>query len=470
MRLSALRSGIMPYILLLALSLTGCAKAPHEPAFEPVRQEMAERIEFDLHQHSGLMADEQVALKIEQMLAKPLTADSAAQIALFNNRRVQELYQEIGLSRAELIHAGLFRNPVFDASLLFPLDGGKTEIHLGLTKRIFDIFLVPMRKRVAESRFDEVRTEVSSQLMDLAYGTRIAFFQVQYQERRVELLREKAEAAELAYDFAVRLRNAGNITELELHEQRDHYEMVLLKLRRAETEKRVSRERLNRLMGLWGQQTLWEIEEDLPDISLEELEKKFEPDELESITIEASLNLEAARQKIITAGHQLGLLDVSPLIPEVELGVRGEKKSDWHIGPSVSFPLPLFHRGHIHHHGPINLRRQQESYTALAIELRSIAREAVYEFQSARDTVIYYQKVILPLRERIVNETMLQYHAMTVGPIALLRSKEHQIDALLEYAAASKDYWTARADLEKLSAGGVPGNSGGLRNDNRKMF
>jgi outer membrane protein, heavy metal efflux system len=460
MHLYAVRTGSMLFILLLALLLTGCAKNTHEKSFEPVLQDMAERIEFELHLHSNLDADGQIARKIDQMLEKPLTADSAAQIALLNNRRVQELYQDIGLSRAELIHAGLFRNPIFDASLLFPLDGGKAEIHLGMTKRIFDIFLVPLRKKIAESRYDEARIQVSSRIMDLAYDTRIAFFQAQYEAAKVKLLRDKAEAAELAYDFAVRLRNAGNITKLELHEHRDHYETARLKLRKAETSKRVSRERLNRLMGLWGQQTLWKIEEDLPDIALEELKTEFGPDEMESRTIKASLDLEAARRKIVTAGHQMGLLDVSPLIPEVELGVRAERKSDWHAGPSVSFPLPLFHWGHFHHHGPINLRKQQEGYTALAVELRSIAREAVYEFQSASDIVIYYQKVILPLRERIINETKLQYNAMTVGPIALLRSKEHQIDALLDYAAARKDYWAARANLEKLSAGGNPFNSG----------
>ena len=458
MRLLTIKS-ITLFVFALALFSGGCAKVPHKPGFDSVRQDVSHRIGFDLYWHSGLEADDQVAADIDGLLEQPLTEESVVQIALLNNRRVQEFFQELGISKADLIYAGLLRNPVFDASLLFPLDGGTTEINLGITHQFLDIFLIPLRKKVAGSRFEEVRLQVSSKVMDLAYAARIAFLRTQANARKVELLQEKLLAAELAYDLAARLRQAGNITELALHEHRDHYEMARIRLRHAETSLNVSREGLTRLMGIWRERTAWRINDQLPQAVAEKPDKQPDISELESKAIESSLDLEAARQKIITAAHLAGIEDAGFLIPEIRFGAKAEKNGEWALGPSVSLPLPLFNRGHARHHGTLNLRRQQESYTALAVEIRSIAREAGYEFESARDIVLHYQNVVLPLRERIVNETRLQHNAMEVGPMDLLRIKEHQLDALLEYTAAWKNYQIARARVEHLLSGRVPENS-----------
>jgi len=63
---------------------------------------------------------------------------------------------------------------------------------------------------------------------------------------------------------------------------------------------------------------------------------------------------------------------------------------------------------------------------------------------------------MLPLRERIVRETQLQYNAMQVGVFELLRAREQQIQAAIAYVDALLDYWLARIDLEQLLSGRVP--------------
>jgi outer membrane protein, heavy metal efflux system len=450
--------------LAVILILSGCAAARREnTGFASVQEQVASRIGSDLHWHENLLADEQVAEVIARMLEEPLTADSAAQIALLNNRRIQEFYQELEISRADLIQAGLLRNPVFDSSVLFPLDGGNTEVNLGIRFRLVEVFMIPMRKRVSESRFIEAEKRVASRVMDMAYRTRIAFFQAQADMRRIELLQEKVFAGELAYDFARRLRDAGNITELALHEQRGHYEMTRIALRRAETAGFRSRERLNRLMGLWGDQVHWKIQEPMPEATAGELESEGDLSNLESRVIEASLELDAVRRQILTAGHELGIQNVTALFPRIELGLEAEKNDDWMMGPALSFPIPLFDQGQARlSRSEAHLRRQQEHFTALAVDLRSKAREARERFESSRDIVAYYQKVILPLRTRIVNETHLQYNAMRLGPADLLLAKDQEIQAGLEYVQALEDYWISRTRIVQLLSGGMPRNGDGM--------
>ena len=63
---------------------------------------------------------------------------------------------------------------------------------------------------------------------------------------------------------------------------------------------------------------------------------------------------------------------------------------------------------------------------------------------------------MLPLHERIVNESQLHYNAMQLGPIQLLRAREQQIETGAAYVEALRDYWLARTELAQLLSGRLP--------------
>jgi len=73
---------------------------------------------------------------------------------------------------------------------------------------------------------------------------------------------------------------------------------------------------------------------------------------------------------------------------------------------------------------------------------------------------LYYRDILLPLRERIVNEAQLQYNAMQLGVIDLLRTREQQIQAAVAYIDTLLDYWLARTDVGLLLSGRVPSLDG----------
>jgi len=56
---------------------------------------------------------------VRSLLAKDLTVDAAVQIALFNNRSLQATFEEIGILQADLVQAGLLKNPQIAASSAF---------------------------------------------------------------------------------------------------------------------------------------------------------------------------------------------------------------------------------------------------------------------------------------------------------------------------------------------------------------
>jgi cobalt-zinc-cadmium efflux system outer membrane protein len=102
------------------------------------------------------------------------------------------------------------------------------------------------------------------------------------------------------------------------------------------------------------------------------------------------------------------------------------------------------------------LRRAQQQYYALAVQIRSRARAVQDRMEGARDRALYFRDILLPLRERIVNEAQLQYNAMQIGPFQLLNAREQQIETAASYVEALREYWLARADMDLLLAGTLP--------------
>jgi cobalt-zinc-cadmium efflux system outer membrane protein len=92
----------------------------------------------------------------------------------------------------------------------------------------------------------------------------------------------------------------------------------------------------------------------------------------------------------------------------------------------------------------------------LAVRIRSTARAVRDRLEGARDRALYYRDILLPLRERIVNESQLQYNAMQLGPFQLLRAKEEQIETAVAYIETLRDYWLARGDAGQILSGRLP--------------
>ena len=447
------QNSIASPVAALILLASGCTTTSLQAAFEEVDMDVAQRSGHRIHWYQGTEDDLQIHEMLQDLRDEPLTADRAVQIALLNNRRLQAIYQELGIAQADLVQAGLLSNPVFRGEFLFPTRGGRADLELSATQSFLEIFYIPLRKRVAESQLTEAKLAVTGAVLDLAHETQIAFYHVQADAQHVEMFEQVVFATDLSYDFAKRLHAAGNITELELHQQRDLFEHARLDLHRAEANLVSSRERLTQLMGLFGEQAEWRLAGRLQEIP----EEAVELDGLESRAIEQSVDLAVAAQRIQTAGRRLGFSETTALVPDLQIGAEAERDGHWAVGPTLRLPVPLFDQGRARiARDRAELRQQQEKYTALAVEIRSIARQVRDRLETSQDAARHYRQVVLPLRERITNETQLQYNAMQVGLFELLRARERQIGAGKAYIQALYDYWSARAAIEQLLRGRTP--------------
>ena len=442
----------------LVVLVSGCAAFDQRAGFADVSAAVESRSGKRVVWNRGTALDAHVAQEVRALLDGTLTADGATQVALLNSRELQALYAELGVAQADLVQAGLLNNPVFDGAARFPLSGGPVTLELNAALSFLDMFYLPLRKRIAAARFEDAKLQVTGAVLDFAARVQAAFYRHQADVQQLELLQTIAHALSAALTAAQRLHAAGNITDLDLARERAQAEDAKVQLRAAEATARESREELNALLGLWGEQTAWHIDRRLPDIPAQPLPLEG----LEKDALRQSLDLASARQRLIAAGEQLGTSRVTALLPESSLGAGAEREDGaWSVGPVLEVPIPLFDQGQARlGRAAAELRRAEQEYYALAVQIRATARALRERVQAAQDRALYYRDILLPLRERIVNETQLQYNAMQRGIFELLQAREQQIQAAVAYIDTLGDYWAARTALGQLLSGRLPRPNG----------
>ena len=84
-------------------------------------------------------------------MAAPLTAETAVQVAFFNNPSLQATFEEVGVSQADLAQAARVENPELSGFVRFPSEGSGRNTELSLVQNVFDIFqiLIEMQAEVA---------------------------------------------------------------------------------------------------------------------------------------------------------------------------------------------------------------------------------------------------------------------------------------------------------------------------------
>lgn len=447
---------IRPIAVLGLVTLAGCATVPEKGGFAEVSKLVEERLAQRVHWYQGTPEDAAAAASVGALLEDDLTDDEAVQIALLNNRGLQAEYEELGVAQADLVEAGLLENPVFAASARFPNGPpSSANVELEVTQNFLNLLTRRARKDLATLELEEAQLRVAAAVIDLAADVREAYATLQGSQQAVAALAVIARTAGSAYELARRQHAAGNLNDLDLASQQGVYEEARIDLARAEAEVFADRERLNRLLGLWGDDTGWTIAAALPELPA------AEPDleRLESLALERRLDLAAERLEVEKLARALEIAVKWRWVALAEVGVSRERDSDGHTvtGPAVAIQLPIFDQGQarIARHQSL-LRASQQRLAQRALEIRSEVRAARHRLAASRGVAEHYRDVLIPVRRRIVAETQLHYNYMLLGVYRLLEARRDEAAAYREYLEAVRDYWLARIGLERAVNGPLP--------------
>ena len=443
-------------ISFLALVVVGCAQVPKEAGFNDVKDLVGQRVDYNLHWNQETEADREVEKAIEALLKDELTPETAVQIALLNNPNLQAVYEDLGITQADVVEAGLLENPVLFGQVRFPNKSEEsTNYELGITQNFLNILMLPARRKLSTIRFEQVKLHVADKVIQFAADAEKSYFSAIGAKQINNMRNEITLAAGNAFELARRLHSAGNISDLELATEKAHFEQMRLELAISEVALFDAREHLTRLMGLWGAQTDWRLPEQLPDIPASEIPLE----RLETIAIENRLDLAAEQKGVEAMAEALGITIDWRWVGQIEVGVSTERETDrtWVTGPALAIELPIFNQRQADiARLEAQLRRSQKRLTAQAIEIRSEIRSLRNHLIMKRNLIDHYRSTVLPLREQIVDLTLKNYNYMLKGAFDLLMAKQQEFEGYQNYLEAVRDYWIIRADMQRSLGGSLP--------------
>ena len=426
--------------IILAMTLPAGSAREKEEAFQDVQRSLQERTGKTVRWEEDQAAHEQALRDVRLLLRKPLTAESAVQIALLNNRSLQATFEEIGLSAADLLEAATIPNPRFDLAIRFPdKPPSGTYIDYGAAIDFLSIIMIPLKKRVAKDQLEAVALRVADETLELVSQVKGAFYSLQASQQLVKRFQLIVDTNAASLDLAQRQHEAGNISDLALAQQQASYSRSRLDVASTEVAIRRNREKLNRLLGLWGMDTDWQISGELPQVPSSDLPMRG----LERLAISQRLDLQADYLQLTSQVKNLGLTKNFRLVGALDFGVDSERETDsqTRTGPSFAIELPIFNQGQARiARGEAALRQAQDKFEALAIDVRSEIRELRDELASKRDIARFYQDELLPGQRQILNESLLNYNAMEIGNFELFTTKAEEARTEREYIGSVRDY------------------------------
>ena len=407
------------------------------------------------------------------LLAAPLSESTAVRVALLNNRDLRADLRELGVSRGRLMQAGLVANPRLEVEFLPERD---SNMELRAEYNLSSLLLAPLAKRAAGAELEAHRFQVAARVVELGFEVRRAFYALAAAQLRFQYAQRTLDALTAGRDAAVALLAAGNIPALEASRQIVAYENARIDVAKIELDVADQREHMQRLLGLYGDETEWRITPDFVAIPAE----LALPDKLETRALGENLDLKALTHRLEAAGRRTGIARATSIVPDVTvdghaLHVNGDAQHHdgqayWRYAAGVSMGVPLFDR----QQGNMRVAEAEfdvliERQQALAIELRSRARETRNRVVSTHARARAYASTLVPAQRTVMEQTLLQYNAMQLGVFELLAARRAELEIDLAYVDAQADYWEATAELDALLAGKVVRHDGDQERERATM-
>ncbi len=437
--------------VLSAALLGGCAGFSPDGGFDAIQSATQTRIQKDVVWSRDDASLSQAQARIDALLAQPLAADDAVQIALLNNPGLQAAFNTLGVAEADWVAAQRLPNP--GLSLARKTRGTEVELERTLSFNLAALLTMPMRADIEQRLFEQTRRALVLDVLRLAAETRKAWVVAVAAGQTAQYQQQAMDAAEAGAELARRMAQAGNWSKLKQAREQSFYADAALAVARAGQAKLAARERLVRLMGLTHATSL-QLPDRLPDLpaSVPPL-----PD-VEQQAMDSRIDLQVARQRTETLANNLGLTRSTRFVNVLEFGIinNGSNEAPQQRGYEISFELPLFDWGESRVvAAEARYRQALEQARETAVNARSEVRQAYAMQQSQYAIARHLRDEVVPLKQRISEETLLRYNGMLIGVFELLADARSQIASVNAAIEAQRDFWLADADL-KMAMVGTP--------------
>jgi outer membrane protein TolC len=440
----------------IMLLLSACTTFSPDGGLADVSTLTKERIGQALKRVGGAADQGKLDPTITQLLNEPLTAESAMQIALWNNQALQASLDELGIAEADFVQSGRLHNPGFSFGNMRGVGGN--QIDRGLMFDLVGLLTLPARSKIAGQGFEQSKLRVAADAVRLAADTRRAYFNAVAAKQAMQFIERVNVSAQAGAELAQRMAKVGNISQLETMRQEVFYADAKAQLARAQHYALTQREHLARLLGM--DDSTFTLPDHLPDLPPQPQPMA----DSERLAMQQRLDIQRAKRDMQTTADALSLTRATGFTNVLDLGYHDMNTNDHPRigGYEISLEIPLFDWG------DAKTKRAESIYMAAlhrtadtAIRARSEVRVAFSAYRTSYDLALQYRDEIVPMRKRIADEVALRYNSMLTGVFELLADTREQAQSVKAAIEAQRDFWLADNELQMAING--DGTTGGER-------
>jgi cobalt-zinc-cadmium efflux system outer membrane protein len=408
----------------------------------PVSQSVQERTGHAIRPQAGANDLKTPGFPPGLTFAGKLSEEDSVAIALWNNSAFQATLKDLGVAEADLLEAGLLRNPSFQ--VLLPLAGKPFEFLLQWPIETF--WQRPRRVEAAQANLSQVGQSLIQAGLDVVRQARLAHAEVALAERRRAAATEALQLRRQIAALTEKRLAAGDISEFEANLARIDARSVEETVNRASRDVEAAAERLRMTLGLRGTgQALSAVE---PAVGTAQPPER---EDLLKTAMEARPDLRAAELAVESAARnarweksKVAAL-VAPLLSVKESGSPAKVRS----GPGLQAELPIFNRnqGRIRR-ADAEVERAAVLYLAARDRVEAEIREARVQLVQALESLELIRTEVRPATQKSIQLAQSAYADGDTSFLSVLEAGRQIYDVQMREAEAIAGVQRARAALE----------------------
>jgi outer membrane protein TolC len=443
----------------VALALTACAHFSRDGGFDAVVSAAEPRIGQTAVWKRTPEDQARAKAATVELLARPLSADDAARIAILNNGSLQAEFAELGIAEADLVESGRLPNPRFTVRRSGA--DGLNDVEETVTVSVLALLTVPYVHGIERRRFAAVQARCAAALVQLAARTRAAYFVAVAARGTTSYRREVEQAAATGAELARRMRQAGNWSPLDEAHERSFHAEAELQLEHARLAESLARADLIEALGIDIEPDELRLADHLPDVppSIEQFAQ------LERAALEQRIDLKALRANLDALARNLHLTRATRFVNVLDAGPtrvqQGPASAPYETGFEITLEVPIFDSGAPRvRKAEARYAQALASFGQAALEARTEVRKAYSRLRAAHDIALHRHDEILPLQRSIAADDRLRYGAGQISVFDLLTDSRAEVSGVSDYLQSVRDFWIARAMLDAALYAPLPQLSG----------
>jgi cobalt-zinc-cadmium efflux system outer membrane protein len=440
--------------LLLLILLSGCGAVKTDREWARLEEATADftdqRILWEQSDEDEAKIEEEINRVLKDNV---LTRNEAVEIVLINNRALQSAFEEIGISRADLVQAGLFHNPSLGMLFRFPFDGDGTNIELEGGFALSDLWQMPFRRKVAAAQMDVTIMRVSKVVLDTLMEVKLAYEKVYYLNLERDEVQKMLEKSEEISKETEKRRNFGFMSDLEVYLSQSLVSRVEMDLAGTEAEINIARAHLDRVLGIGLKHPDYEIEEDgneLPEMPDLNAALQYALDHRPDVQI--------ARLRIKESERALRL-EKTRILKYLDLSASYEKDGEGSeaFGPGVDLQIPIFdqNRASIAKLSYM-VRKAERDLQALEGQIKEEIAVDLERIRLYKTKTMTYQEKTIPLNQKAIEYVEEWVGAMQLSRLYLLETQKELLQSQKDYLEALMELRHTFLDLERHLGGSLP--------------